>query len=227
MLNSLIEQNGDIVSAKKDVRVLIEKDMLDTGLAEVVDTEIHTLGFLKFFDGDSDTYYQLNLPVVVKVNAFSAEETREGIYLRFEKGDVIIESATYFKRADAVNKFLNYLVGNKLDVESPEDLVKLFRQNASMNDTKLSSQPVVVEAIISELVRWSRDETVPLRIALRDKKVKKTDFKMVSIKEIPRVTSVFNAVSFEDINKSLQSAVVMSRTDKDQLISPVERILHY
>ena len=80
---------------------------------------------------------------------------------------------------------------------------------------------------MSELVRWDKDETKPLRLALKDKSVSKRDFKLISIKEVTRVTSVFNAISFEDINKSLQSAVIMSRGEKDQIVSPVEKILKY
>jgi hypothetical protein len=227
-----IEQKDNKVIAKKYIRVIISKQMFEDELAEVIDTDIQTLGFFVMRVSDDASFakykdYQVNLPVVIKINAFNATDDSEGKYVTFEPEDVIIESTTYFKRVDSVNKFLNYLIAAKINVNSPEELIGLFSKNAQMNDTRVASQPVVIEAITSELVRWDKDETKPLRLALKDKSVSPKDFKLISIKEISRVTSVFNAISFEDINKSLQSAVIMSRGEKDQIISPVEKILKY
>lgn len=234
MLNlDFIEQKESQVFAKQKLDIVLTKQMFDDGLASIIGSEVHTLGFfiIRTINGaeGKETYknYTVNLPVMIKLNAFNSSDEKEGMVIHYEKDDIIIEEASYFKRVDAVNKFLNFLVATKIEVKNPEDLIKLFQQNARMNDVKLSSQPVIVEAIISELVRWDKDETKPLRLALKDKKVKKTDFNLVSIKEISRMTSVFNAISFEDINKSLQSAVLMSKTNKDQLISPVEKTLTY
>jgi hypothetical protein len=232
MKYSFIEQQGDKLVAKKFIRVIISKQMFEDSLAEMIDTNIQTLGFFIFRVSDDNQFtkykdYQVNLPVVIKINAFNITDFSDGKYIEFEPGDIIIESTSFFKRVDSVNKFLNYVISAKINITSPEDLINLFSQNASMNDTRVASLPVVIEAITSELVRWKQDETKPLRIALKDKKVSKTDFKLISIKEISRVTSVFNAISFEDINKSLQSAVIMSRGNKDQIISPVEKILKY
>lgn len=232
MKYSFYEQKDNKIIARKNIRVIVPKQMFEDDLAEVVDTDVQTLGFFTMRVSDDPSFakfkdYQVNLPVVVKINAFNATDSSEGKQIDFEPGDVIIESTTYFKRVDSVNKFLNYLIAAKINVKAPEDLIGLFTQNAQMNDTQVASQPVVIEAITSELVRWKEDETKPLRLALKDKNVSKKDFKLISIKEISRVTSVFNAISFEDINKSLQSAVIMSRGDKDQIISPVEKILKY
>lgn len=227
-----IEQSNNRIVAKKYIKVMVDKQMLDDGIAEIVDTDIQTLGFFIFRVSDSSDFstykdYQVNLPVVVKINAFNMTDEDGYKCAIFEPEDVIMESTTYFKRVDAVNKFLNYLIASKINVRNPEDLIGLFSKNAQMNDTRVASQPVVIEAITSELIRWSKDETKPLRLALKDKSVSPNDFKIISIKEISRVTSVFNAISFEDINKSLQSAVIMSRGEKDQLVSPVEKILKY
>ena len=226
-----IEQKDNKVIAKKKVTLVVPKQMFEDRLAETLDTNIQTLGFFVFEVEETPEKvkrYQVNLPVLVSINAFTAI-TRQGgdVAVSYDVGDVIIESTTYFKRVDAVNKFLNYLIAAKIEVSDPEELIDLFQKNAAMNDTRLSSQPAVVEALVSELVRWKQDETVPLRLALKGKGVDRKEFKLISIKEISRVTSVFNAISFEDINRSLQSAVLMSRQDKQQSESPVEKVLHY
>ena len=232
MKYNFIDQSDNRITAKKHIKVLIAKQMFEDGLAQVVDTDVQTLGFFIMRVSDDASFskykdYQVNLPVVVKINAFTMREDSENVQIVFEPDDVIIESKSYFKKVDTVNKFLNFLIAAKINVRNPEDLIGLFAKNAQMNDTRVASQPVVIEAITSELVRWDKDETKPLRLALKDKSVSKRDFKLISIKEITRVTSVFNAISFEDINKSLQSAVIMSRGEKDQIASPVEKILKY
>lgn len=229
---SFFEQKDNQVIAKQRLQVIIPKVMFDSNLAEIVDTSVQTLGFVVFraFAGADDTKFKdyfLNLPIVIKINSFNIESDSVNSYITFDKGDIIIENTQFFKRVDTVNKFLNYLIAAKINVRNPEDLIKLFQQNAAMNDTGIASQPAVVEALTAELVRWDKDETVPLRLALKDKAVKPSDFKLISIKNVSRVTSVFNGVSFEDINKSLQASVIMSRGNKEQIPSPVEQILKY
>lgn len=226
-VTDLIEQKDNFLIAKKDMIVLVPKELFDDSIAVVEETSVRTLGFIFFVDKEAKQMFPLNIPVSIKLNAFNSEDTPKGKLIYYEKDDIIIESTTYIKRVGDVNQFMKYLVGSKINVSNPEDLVKLFMLSASMNGVKLAAFPSVIEGIISELIRWDKDETKPLRIALKDKKVKKSDFKTVSIKEICRLTSVFNAVSFEDIKKSLQSAVAMSRSDSDQIISPVEKVIHY
>lgn len=226
-INDIIEQKEASLVAKKDMAVLVPKELFEDSIAVVEETTVRTLGFINFVDKDAKIMYPLNIPVSISLNAYNSEETSKGKLILYEKGDIIIESLTYIKRVGDVNQFMKYLVGSKINVSNPEDLVKLFMMSASMNGVKLAALPSVIEAIVAELVRWDKDETKSLRLALKDKKVKKTDFKTVSIKEICRLTSVFNAVSFEDIKKSLQSAVVMSRSDSEQIISPVEKVIHY
>jgi hypothetical protein len=232
MALSFIEQKDNQVIAKQKLQVIVSKEMFEDGLAEIIDTDVQTLGFFIFrvLDPKSPTKYkdyQVNLPIVVKINAFKVDQDAKNYYVEFEPGDIIIENTQYFKRVDTVNKFLNYLIAAKINVKNPEDLILLFQQNAAMNDTRIAAQPAIVEALTAELVRWIEDETVPLRLALKKPGVKPEDFMLISIKNISRVTSVFNGVSFEDINKSLQAAVVMSRGNKEQIESPVEQILKY
>jgi hypothetical protein len=226
-----IEQKNNQVIAKQNLQVVISKDMFTNNLAEVIDTDIHMLGFFIFrVPAGKDGGYkdiQVNLPIIVKISAFNIDTDSKNHYIEFEAGDIIIENTQYFKRVDTVNKFLNYLLASKINVSNPEDLIKLFQQNAAMNDTRIASQPAVLEALTAELVRWDKDETLPLRMALVDPNVKPEDFSLVSIKNVSRVTSVFNAVAFEDMNKSLQASVTMTRGKKNQILSPVEQILRY
>lgn len=225
------QKDGKIIANSK-LQVIISKELFDDGIATFVDTAVHTLGFFIFkvyssADGSKFKLYQCNLPIVVSLNAFSISNDSDNYYIEFEKDDIILNSTSYVKRVNAVNDFLKFMISAKLNVTKPDELIKLFQQNAAMNDTRIASQPSIVEALAAELVRWDKDETKPLRLALKDKGVSIKDFKLVNIKEISRVTSVFNAISFEDINKSIQSAVIMSRNNKEQITSPVEKILHY
>jgi hypothetical protein len=88
-------------------------------------------------------------------------------------------------------------------------------------------QSALIEGMIGELCRYSEDDTKPFRLALKDKNVTRDQFIMVNIKDVARLSSVFSAISFEDIKKSLESSVLMTRNNSEQAISPVETVLKF
>jgi hypothetical protein len=220
-----IKQEKDQLIATTDLQIVLDKDLFDSEIANIKDNTIHTIGFFQFKVNNAT--YQVNLPVEVVLNFSEIETDKDNLYIHYSKNDIIIDSTTYIKSASNVNKFINYLISGKIQVKNPEDFIFLFTNSAKMNNVRFSAQMSSIEAMAAELTRYSKDETKTLRIALRDKNVNKNDFVISSIKNIPRSTSVFNALSFEDINKSLQSAVLMSRKNKDQNISPIEKIIYY
>jgi hypothetical protein len=50
---------------------------------------------------------------------------------------------------------------------------------------------------------------------------------MVPIKKIAEVSSVFNAISFENLNQAIQTSVKSTRSGRKQRISPVEKTIFY
>ena len=224
-----IEQKNDQVICKKKLRVVIDQEMFDDGMSEIIDDKLSTIGFLTF-EVESKKY-RLSLPITIMINASNIYKEDTNYYIDFEPNDVIIDKALFTVSATIgaknANAFLSSLTTAKVHTSKPEKLTEIFKLNTSMNGINLAVQSALVETMISELTRYDKDVSIPYRIALNSPKVKEGEFKMVNIKEISRLSSVFNAISFEDIKKSIEASVLMTRNKKDQNISPVEAVLKY
>jgi hypothetical protein len=62
-------------------------------------------------------------------------------------------------------------------------------------------------------------------MAIDKKGVSPTDYTLINIKDIGRNRSVFGALSFEDVKKSLQAGVYLSRTKSMDNVSPVDDLI--
>lgn len=224
-----IEQKNNQIICKKKLRIVIDQSMFDDGMAEIIDDKVATIGIL-LFEVDNKQY-RLSLPITIMINAENIYKADDNFYIDFEPNDIIIEKTLFVVSATLgaknANSFLTMLTTAKITTDKPEKLSDIFRSNTSMNGLTLRVQSALVETMISELTRYSKDVSIPYRIALNNPKVQVGEFKMVNIKEISRLSSVFNAISFEDIKKSIEASVLMTRNKKDQNISPVEAVLKY
>lgn len=222
-IDDYLVKDGNSLIAKDSFRIVIEKTTLDTGVATEVDSTIQTIGVFKIESLDGKDVFQTKLPMVIALNVIKRETNGEFIYLYYEKNNIVVDSMTFLKNAKAAISFLNLVTTGKIDSLSAADLTTLFKQNIRMNGSNTRVPSELVEAMVSELVRWRDDVSVPFR--LKYGKVPADDFVLINIKDVARVSSVFGAVSFEDVKKALQSAVYMTRTKQEQTISPVESIL--
>jgi hypothetical protein len=208
--------------------------MFEDGLSEIKDDKLITIGFIEFriWKNEKDFYVKkLEFPMDIVLNAPDIYKEGEYYFIDFQPNDIIIEKTMFVTSATigakSANGFLNLLTTAKINPEKPEDLIQIFKNATSLNGLKLKVQSSLLEAMISELTRYVDDDTIPFRIALRSNKVGMKDFKMVNIKDVARLSSVFSAISFEDIKKSLESSVLMTRNNSEQAISPVESVLKF
>ena len=229
MAFDFIEEKDDQVICKKKLSILIDQEMFEDEIAEIIDDKISTMGIFKILVGTKK--YNLTLPITILINAKDIYKEESYYRIDYEPNDVLIDKALFFLSATIgaknANNFLNILTTAKLNPLKPEDLVGIFETNTSMNGINVNVQRVLIEAMVAELCRYKADLTIPYRIASKSSKVTNKDFIMVNIKEISRLSSVFNAISFEDIKKSLEASVLMTRENTDQNISPVEKVLKY
>ena len=82
---------------------------------------------------------------------------------------------------------------------------------------------VIDEIILSELYRDKKNLTKPFRHSYNG--TNGLDYKMVSIKTIPQLTSTFAGIMFEDINKQLLSAVVSADKKVVEKETPLEKLV--
>jgi|JI10StandDraft_1071094.scaffolds.fasta_scaffold03428_10 hypothetical protein len=228
------KQENDQMIATSRVTAVFHQDMFEDGLSEIKDDKLITIGFIEFriWKNEKDFYVKkLEFPMDIVLNAPDIYKEGEYYFIDFQPNDIIIEKTMFVTSATigakSANGFLNLLTTAKINPEKPEDLIQIFKNATSLNGLKLKVQSSLLEAMISELTRYVDDDTIPFRIALRSNKVGMKDFKMVNIKDVARLSSVFSAISFEDIKKSLESSVLMTRNNSEQAISPVESVLKF
>ena len=228
---SFIEQTDNKIIAKQRIDILIDKELFESEIAYESDSNIVTLGIFKFRVYESETntkLYNCILPINMKLNVNKRSSDDQYIILSYDKNDIIVDNTVFFKNVQDANKFLNWLTGAKLDLDNFEDLVKILKDNTSMHGIKFKVQSVLIEAMASEMIRYKKNEAIPFRMVMHLKNVdKKNDYFIMPIKDIARTTSVFNALSFEDIKKSMQASVLMTRSGQAQRQSPVETVLKY
>jgi hypothetical protein len=224
-----IEEKDNQVICKKKLTILIDQEMFEDGIAEIMDDKISTMGILKIQVGSKK--YNLQLPITILVNAKEIYKEDKWYKIDYEPNDIIIDRTVFFLSATIgaknANDFLNILTTAKLHPKKPEELVSIFEKNTKLNGINVDVQRVLIEAMVSELCRYKANNTIPYRIATKTNKATSEDFEVVNIKEISRLSSVFNAISFEDVKKSLEASVLMTREKTDQNISPVEKVLKY
>ena len=227
------KQDDERLVATKKLDVLIDNELFKSNIAYDIDTDIVSLGIFKFRvytdskDLSKTKIYNCNLPVMIKINANERRHENDYTVLSFEPNDIIVTKSIFFKDAKNANKFMNWLISGKIDVGNIENLIMIFKQILLMNGLRLPVQSTLIEAMLSEQIRWKENLHIPFRIVSGEKGIKDTDYKIVSIKEVARLSSVFNAISFEDIKKAYQASISMTRNNTPQNPSPLEAVLYY
>lgn len=230
------KQENDQMIATREITAQLHQDMFDDNLAEVKDDNVETIGFIEFKiwtnrEKNEFILKKLIFPMTIVVNASTIYKEGEYYCIDYFPNDIIIEKCIYALSATIgaknANGFLNLLTTGKIRPEKPEDLIEIFKNAIKLNGVGMNVQSALIEGMIGELCRYSEDDTVPFRLALINKKTGKDDFMMVNIKDLARLTSVFSAISFEDIKKSLELSVLMTRNNSEQSISPVETVLKF
>jgi hypothetical protein len=235
-MKTFYKQENDQMIATAEITAVLSEEMFTDGLSEIKDDKVETIGFIDFkvwIDREKDKYElrKLTFPMTIIINANNIFKEGTNYYIDYYPNDIIIEQTIYALSATIgaknANGFLSLLTNAKIKTEKPEDLIDIFKNAIRLNGVSMRVQSALIEGMIGELCRYSEDDTKPFRLALKDKNVTRDQFIMVNIKDVARLSSVFSAISFEDIKKSLESSVLMTRNNSEQAISPVETVLKF
>lgn len=223
----VFKKNASLI-CKTAVRIIIPKTNFDNNLSEFKDSQIITQGLFKMSSMDGKDNFEVKLPLSVKLNFYNMTSDSDNFYFPYKEHDVIIEEMVFIPNVKQASAFLNLLTAGKINTNSFTDTVDVFKKSMSYNKVNINVPSELVECMIAEMARYKNDTTIPFRIAYGTiDGVSASDYTMFNYKDIARMTSVFGAVSFEDIKKSMQSAVFMTRTNQDQTITPTESVLKY
>lgn len=226
-ISDYIDKVGKQAVAIKPLNILIPKQNIDSGVATMIDDKIHTFGIFEFESTDGKDRFACNYPLELILNIFDMDKDEDYFILKYDTDDVIIESMGFIPNAKRANGFMNFLTQGKIVASSKEDLVDIFRNNMTMNGVSMNVASEIVEAMISEMIRYKKDLAMPFRLVEEQPGVQPDDFSLINIKDIARLSSVFGAISFEDVKKALQAGVYITRTGQEQFVPPTESVLKY
>ena len=222
-IDSFLVKKGDSLVALAPIDILIPKRNFDVNLASEVDETIQTFGTFAIRSGDGKRNFNVKFPLKLSLNVFDRTSDTENIILHYKANDIVIDRMTYFKGPKPANAFLDLFTSGKFVGLTQEELVKLLNDNVRLNGASTGMNSELAEVMISELVRYKKDPSIPYRMV--SNKVPETPENAIfmPIKEVARTSSVFAALAFEDVKKAVQASVFMTRTDQEQVVSPIEK----
>jgi hypothetical protein len=183
-------------------------------------------------EGSPARYFDIRLPAKLQIFYSSASEEvdaygeRQRVYTSLQ-GEVLFPETSVVQSADNVGEIFRALAGARFRGAGYTDLVDLFVQGSRINGAKTGVTRGLMEAIVSEMARWRKDATVPLRIPLAAGRAAEGDFVFAKLRELPRINSVFTGIGFEDINLSVQAAVKKTMSGENQVESPMEELVKF
>jgi hypothetical protein len=139
--------------------------------------------------------------------------------LHFKKGDELICNINIPKDIVNVEKFVTLLTGGNLPDNIPyNEIHEYVIKNASLNGFNYKVSAQIIGILISELYRDRKDLSKPFRLSgMKDM----LDYKAISIKKVPKYTSPYTAITSENADEAIASAMTTKGTTK----SPLEKVM--
>lgn len=138
--------------------------------------------------------------------------------LKYKKGDEIMVSTKVPQIVDNAEQFYSMFTSGKLPTTIPYNLMhEYFIENIRLNGGNYGLNMQLFGMIVSEMCRDPKDVTKLFR---HTKMEDMTAYKLISIKDVPKQTSPFTAVTSENWNESMINAVI----NKNATSSPMESL---
>lgn len=163
-INNYLDKRDMQLIAIKPLRIILTKEDFANGIANEVDENIETFGVFNIESLDGKDSFKCNFPIIITLNVLEREEENGLIYLNYQPNDIVIEKMGFFKGPKQANGFLDLLNSGKFVGLTQEEIVAAFNTNMRMNGANPGVQSELVETMVSELVRWKKDPSVPFRL---------------------------------------------------------------
>jgi hypothetical protein len=230
-------ENSIIVKAHT-MRLYIPEEFFIDGIAEVFSNEIDTftaiiVSFKNKEDSDEEFFffdYGVSLRFNFKEETIIVNPFKELDYAKFHvfelyEGNKLINSLTKVQSLKDAQAFIDLLNGGKLPIDVPYSIIpEKIKTNFNLNGMKLPVSSFIIEMLVSEVNRNPKDLHQPFRI-IAGRTGADSGYFPLRLKSLPRVSSVFAALSFEDMNASIKASVVMTRNNTKQKQHPLESVI--
>lgn len=201
-------------------------------------TRIESVG-LFWFKVNGTEWYEMQLPIKIqfefdsyyKVHTKIKPEMPDDDYIVYTlvNGQAFIYDVLHKKDVDDLRiTFVNKLIENgKLPATlSYKDSFNVFMNAITASgDWGIGVSAVSLEILLSELYRDKKNLNKAFRKVYNGKN--EYGFKMIRIIKLPEINSTFTSLIGEDINNQLVASILRSRENKEEKISPIEKIIKY
>lgn len=235
----LTSEKGLLKCNAQKIEILIPKYFFDANMAEDAGTSIKTVGILpiRVYEKDKLILSEI-LNIATKIELYPKEQdewtgvvvpdTPEYSYkvMRFYRGEVIMPEAVV-ANSDNVKEFLESLMGGKWPRYIPYNkLVLIWEKNLELNKTSLNVPIGILGLIISSIYRDRKDPNLRYVDAWKaDPKKSQYDYVTASMREIAARSSTFAAITFEDQDAMITSALNNNKLKRKEKVSPIEKII--
>lgn len=233
-------QGDNIEFTGEYLEVYVPLRFEESGLYEDLGDSVEVIGVLNlrvFEKNKPGKLKTLNLPTTI--NMYPSEKTRQKlkllaereeddsyIVLKFFKGDVLTNKST---RIDSTNveRFLGMITSGKIpNTIAYSSIIKLWHKNLQLNSVSLGVPSNVLELLITEIYRYKKDPALTFgSVRGKNPAISDYDYRAANMRETCSRSSVFAAVTFEDMDAMLTSSINMTNYNKKQTISPIEKII--
>ena len=156
----LVKRNNTLV-AIAPLKIILNKSDFKNNIAMDVNDTVETFGIFQITSMDGKESFDVSFPIIINLNINEREETTDHVILSYKENDIIIERMVYIDGPKQANRFLDLLIGGKFLNKGQEELVTMFTDNMRLNGANVGVQSELIEAMISELFRWEKDNSVP------------------------------------------------------------------
>lgn len=145
--------------------------------------------------------------------------------LKYYRGDRVLESSIPSNSSN-VELFIDILTRGKIPVTVPySEVLNIWRKNLEINNVHLGVSSTVLEVIVSEIYRNKKKPEEAFRKVVGTGKVSEYEYSTATIREICSRNSTFSAITFEDFDSMLTSSINISKFNKEETESPIEKII--
>ena len=245
-MNPYFKTQGDvIIFTGKYMEIYIPEFYFDKKAAEMIGDHFKTIGILNFrtFNSDDGTKPNpikvLNIPAEIYTYPSGGFEDRtldlvgkgEDKYtvLKYYNGDTLCHSKIP-QSTKSFNVILNILLQGKLPGTIPYDKVfDIWNKSFSINGVSMSDIPDVTKELV--VAQIYRDKTNPGRTfaqaLAKNPRLSMTDYITASPRELTISQSNFTGLIFEDLEQMLIGGINNTKSNKDELTSPLEEVMKY
>ena len=147
--------------------------------------------------------------------------------LCYRRGNIMM-AKEHAKDSENCERFLKMMMKGKIPSTIPYDhILEMWEKNFAINSISPGVPSAIMQAIIATQARSKEDPVVPFRKVIgKNPNTSPTDYTFANMRAVASYSSVFNALSFEDVGYMLTTSINMTRDGVKQARAPVERALH-